>query len=226
MKTLAQGHVGTEDVMGTPLKSKPLPATADAAVARDQPGNAASEGSLVKTGPRPWLQSLGGVFGLRRRSAPPPAAVPVAPVAPAAAEAERPADAPRGTLDALYELAPRLRRAWSAETSTEPGRWSPQNPGLGQSAATACVVHDLLGGEIVEATVATAGGGTVSHFYNEIEGLPIDLTPGDFGAGSAGSPIAARVGYATMRDYVLSLPGVKARYELLRARLAEPTAAA
>jgi hypothetical protein len=125
-------------------------------------------------------------------------------------------------LDALYELAPRLRQAWTAETSTEPGRWSRQDPAMGQGAATACIVQDLIGGTIVEAVAATAGGERVSHFYNEIDGFPVDLTPGELARGSeAPTRVERRDGFGTMRDYLLSLPGMRTRYELLQKRIGE-----
>jgi hypothetical protein len=204
--------------MATPLKSPSQPAVADAAPAATSRTKGERPRELVKSGPRPWLQSLGSVLGLRRHTPPAAAAPgPVESAIPPVAAAD-----PVTALDALYELAPRLRQAWTAETSTEPGRWSRQDPAMGQGAATACVVQDLIGGTIVEAVTVAAGGERASHFYNEVEGFPVDLTPGELQRGSeVTSRVEQRDGFATMRDYLLSLPGMRARYELLRKRVGE-----
>jgi hypothetical protein len=51
------------------------------------------------------------------------------------------------------ELELALRAAWSRETSEDPDEWSPANPSRGQCAVTALVIRELLGGEILIATV-------------------------------------------------------------------------
>jgi hypothetical protein len=116
---------------------------------------------------------------------------------------------------------------WAADTSAAPAQWSPGNPARGQSAVTACIVQDVMGGSIVESVMLTPTGATVSHFCNDVDGLAIDLTPAEFPPGTTATDrVTERPGFATMRDYVLSLPGVAARYELLRSRLRELAAAA
>jgi hypothetical protein len=204
--------------MAIPLKSSLGPAATDAGSAALPQAAGEQPRELVKAGPRPWLESLGSVLGLRRHAPAAAGAADVPPTVPATLPAAV-AD-PVITLDALYELALRLRQAWTAETSSEPGRWSRQDPAMGQGAATACVVQDLIGGTIVEAVAIVAGGERVSHFYNEVEGFPVDLTPGELPRGSeAPTRVERRDGFATMRDYLLSLPGTQARYELLRKRI-------
>jgi hypothetical protein len=152
------------------------------------------------------------------------AATPIEPTAPELSASPETSSSP---LDALYALAPRLRALWSADTSAAPAQWSPANPARGQSAVTACIVQDVMGGTIVEAVMVTPAGATVSHFCNDVDGLAIDLTPAEFPPGTTVTDrVTARPGFATMRDYVLSLPGIEARYELLRGRLGDIAAAA
>lgn len=68
-----------------------------------------------------------------------------------------------------------LRAAWSAGSST---KWTPGNPALGQCSATALVLRDRFGGELLQTPV-----GGLPHFYNRIAGTRVDLTEAQFGAG-------------------------------------------
>jgi hypothetical protein len=65
-----------------------------------------------------------------------------------------------------------IQDAWSEETTSQR---RPDLPSFGQGAATALVIHDLFGGEIVK-TESPSGW----HFYNIIEGERYDLTQGQF----------------------------------------------
>jgi hypothetical protein len=227
---LTQAHVTSEDAMGTPSSKTPAPAGAlDASDAAGAPATASagkSPSNSVSSGPRPWLRGLGDALGLKRRAVPEATAAPAA--APVAVAAPEPLpEVPASPLDALYALAPRLRTLWAADTSAAPAQWSPGNPARGQSAVTACIVHDAMGGSIVESVMLTPTGATVSHFCNDVGGLTIDLTPTEFPPGTTATDrLTQRPGFATMRDYVLSLPGVEVRYELLRNRLRDLAAAA
>lgn len=130
-------------------------------------------------------------------------------------------------LDRLYELAPRLRRAWTAETSLLPGSWSADRPALGQSASTACVLQDLLGGEILESRLVMADGFTYSHFANIVDGLVIDLAQSE--TERAAEVIATpgdHAGFSSMRAYVLAQPGAQRSYAALVARVGSPVASA
>lgn len=57
----------------------------------------------------------------------------------------------------LAALEQAIRCAWSRETSEEPDAWTCENPAFGQCAATARVIRDYLGGEIVVAGVVRDG---------------------------------------------------------------------
>lgn len=83
----------------------------------------------------------------------------------------------------LHEVEAAIRSSWSVETCdpTDEERWTPENPSLGQCAVTALVVHDLLGGELLEAEVHyTDGTRQGFHYWNRLAGVDIDLTRAQF----------------------------------------------
>lgn len=173
-----------------------------------------------------WLRRLSRALRLGGPPAKPatPRTTPSAARAAAVPVAEAVADSP---LDRLYALAPRLRRAWTAETSLLPGSWTADRPAFGQSAATACVLQDLLGGEILESRLVMADGFAYSHFANIVDGLVIDLAQSE--TERAADVVAApgdHADYPSMRDYVLAQPGVWQSYVTLTARIGTPAAAA
>lgn len=111
----------------------------------------------------------------------------------------------------IHELEGLLEEAWSSETSSDPNRWSPANPALGQCAVTALVVQDLLGGELLRGEV-----GNVSHYWNILpSGQEVDLTIGQFGTTK---PTIHNIG-GRSRDYVLSFPATQVRYGILSERV-------
>ena len=61
------------------------------------------------------------------------------------------------TLEALQAA---IRASWSLETCdpTDAAEWTPANPSRGQCAVTALVVHDLFGGQLLEAEVCFHDG--------------------------------------------------------------------
>ena len=83
----------------------------------------------------------------------------------------------------LHDLEVAIRVNWSIETCdpTDVARWTPENAALGQCAVTALVVHDLLGGELLEAEVHYADGSRQGfHYWNRLAGVDIDLTRAQF----------------------------------------------
>ena len=59
--------------------------------------------------------------------------------------------------------------------------WTPDNPARGQCAVTALVVHDLLGGELLEAEVRDPDGSPQGfHYWNRLAGVDVDLTLSQF----------------------------------------------
>lgn len=106
-------------------------------------------------------------------------------------------------------LARAIREAWRASTSAVPEEWSPINPARGQCAVTALVVQDHCGGRLCRAIVNGE-----SHYWNILDdGTEIDLTKDQFER-FAPSEVEFRD-----RDYVLSFPDTRRRYELLRLQL-------
>lgn len=104
-----------------------------------------------------------------------------------------------------------LEGAWCAATSANPLNWTEDNPALGQCAVTALIVQDYFGGILVRAE-----NEGVSHYWNRIGGVEIDLTRSQFIEWTPGDEAERD------REYVLSFPETKRRYELLLARLTEP----
>ncbi|UGT53975.1 YunG family protein [Nocardia asteroides] len=122
---------------------------------------------------------------------------------------------------ALESLRKALEAAWSADTSAS-ADWTDGNPSKGQCAVTACVVHDYLGGDIVNTIAASPDGRTVSHYFNLIDGRPVDLTAEQFPEHTLFSPPTPKTkGFPTTREYCLSYEHTRQRYERLRARVAE-----
>ncbi|MGW6423031.1 YunG family protein [Nocardia sp. NPDC055053] len=121
----------------------------------------------------------------------------------------------------LEALRQAIRSAWSADTSAAVA-WSDGNPSKGQCAVTACVVNDHLGGDILHTTATLPNGDTVSHYFNLIDGRPVDLTSEQFPEHTQFSEPAPKTkGFASTREFCLSYEHTKQRYELLRTRVAE-----
>jgi hypothetical protein len=76
-----------------------------------------------------------------------------------------------------------ISASWSAETCdpTDTADWSAENPSRGQCAVTAMVVHDLFGGELLEAEVHFPDGSRQGfHYWNRLDGVEVDLTREQF----------------------------------------------
>jgi len=85
----------------------------------------------------------------------------------------------------LGEIEAVIRRSWSAETAYAKAGSLARAPelaerGRGQCGATALVVQDLLGGELVIADVTTAGITDTVHYWNRLGTTDIDLTRDQF----------------------------------------------
>src|SRR5436309_819387 len=81
---------------------------------------------------------------------------------------------PRVSLAAVESA---VRQAWDATTSSDPDRWSAENPAWGQCAVTALLVQDFFGGELVRADVQG-----ISHYWTRTpDGREVDLTRDQFG---------------------------------------------
>jgi hypothetical protein len=67
-----------------------------------------------------------------------------------------------------------LSKSWSLATS---GGWAADNPTRGQCNATALLLEELFGGEILKTPLPEG-----DHFYNRINGQRLDLTDSQFEA--------------------------------------------
>ncbi len=91
----------------------------------------------------------------------------------------------------LTGLESAIRASWSLQTCdpTDVPLWTPADPSRGQCAVTALVVHDLLGGELLEAEVDHADGSPQGfHYWNRFAGVDVDLTRCQFADGEVVQP--------------------------------------
>jgi hypothetical protein len=77
-------------------------------------------------------------------------------------------------------IAALIVESWSIETCdpTDAAMWSPTNAARGQCVATAFLLHDLFGGDLLEATVTGADGSAQGfHYWNRLpDHGEVDLT--------------------------------------------------
>ena len=112
----------------------------------------------------------------------------------------------------LHDVECAIRGAWSRDTSDDPDEWSDENPARGQCAVTALLVRELLGGEIVVASVIRDGRRTERHAWNRLpSGIALDLTREQFVGGE-------RLGEASVEEPQLTERHPE-RYEKLRTRV-------
>ena len=118
----------------------------------------------------------------------------------------------------LTGLESAIRASWSIETCdpTDVPEWTPDEPSRGQCAVTSLVVHDLLGGELLEAEVDHADGTRQGyHYWNRFAGVDVDLTRRQFARGEVvraprlverlpDVPWLAHPQYLVFRDRVLA----------------------
>jgi len=127
----------------------------------------------------------------------------------------------------LEGLEAAIRASWSLDTCdpSDAAQWTPANPSRGQCAVTALVVHDLLGGLLLEAEVHRADGSPQGfHYWNRLAGVDVDLTWDQFADGEVveeprlidrlpSAPWLAHDQYLTFRDRVRAALHMPARVE-------------
>ena len=118
------------------------------------------------------------------------------------------------------DLERAIRDAWSDETCdvADLPNWTPENPSRGQCGATSLLVQDLMGGDLLEATVQHPNGTHQGyHYWNRLAGgLDVDLTAKQFAPDEIVQPpivVARAVPGPPLRS--------PERYLLLRARVLE-----
>ena len=125
----------------------------------------------------------------------------------------------RGTsAPTLEQIERALRDSWGSDTcdAHDVDHWTPEHPSTGQCAATAYVVNDYLGGQLLGAEVRNPDGSLQGHHYwNLIDGVEVDLTLEQFVNGEV-------VEQPDVMDRIHPRPEPGAeRYLILRARVAE-----
>ena len=118
----------------------------------------------------------------------------------------------------IHELL--RRHGWQAATAADPAGWSPANPSFGQCAVTALLLNEIAGLEIRRVEAIHPDGTRESHYFNLLDGAPLDPTAAQVPPGSripdaTGAPRTR--GFASTRAYLLSNPDTRARYQRLRA---------
>ncbi|MEK7066312.1 MAG: hypothetical protein AAB965_01925 [Patescibacteria group bacterium] len=105
-----------------------------------------------------------------------------------------------------------LLSAWCAETAQ--GKWTPECPSMIQCAVTALVVQDYFGGEMLRCKMTDGD----SHYWNRLpDGNEEDWTEEQFDYIEA-QPIKSEY-IVREREYVLSFPNTKMRYDLLKEKV-------
>jgi hypothetical protein len=111
----------------------------------------------------------------------------------------------------IKELSFALLSSWGYDTAK--GRWYKDIPALNQCAVTALVVQDYFGGDLLRCKLNDDD----SHYWNDTEGFgELDLTFTQF---AFTEQYAIDDTVVRDREYVLSFPDTKARYEILKKRV-------
>jgi hypothetical protein len=121
----------------------------------------------------------------------------------------------------LADLESAIRASWSLETCdpTDVPTWTPGEPSQGQCAVTALVLHDFLGGQLLEAEVHNADGSQQGfHYWNRFAGVDVDLTRRQFARGEVVQPphLIARLPafpWRAQEQYVIFRDRVRAALE-------------
>lgn len=111
----------------------------------------------------------------------------------------------------IKEFSFALLEAWGSDTAK--GEWRKDIPSLNQCAVTALVVQDYFGGILLRCLLNDGD----SHYWNMTPTFgELDLTFSQF-AYVLQKPVGETI--VRERDYVLSFPDTKKRYEILKERL-------
>jgi len=107
-----------------------------------------------------------------------------------------------------------LERAWTATTTYCPEGWYDQDPAWGQCAVTSVLIAETFGGELLQGRALPPSGIRTSHYWNRIDGVPVDLTWRQFPVGTTLSEERAAT-----RATLIANRWMEARYEELRSNV-------
>ena len=111
----------------------------------------------------------------------------------------------------LEDLWFALQIAWDRDTAK--GDWDSLIPSKNQCAVTALVIQDYFGGKLLRCLMSNGD----SHYWNLVGNIELDLTAQQF-LYMKDYPIKSET-VERDRDYVLSFPDTKCRYEILSGKV-------
>lgn len=128
----------------------------------------------------------------------------------------------------ISDLEKALLKSWCKETSSEPHKWTPQNPAWGQSAVTAALLDDYHHGELLTTKAILPDGSEITHHYNMIRKHYVDLTARQFPKGTIIPPGVPQYSDDSLHFdfpsawlYLLSHEPTRERYKILKEKVAE-----
>ena len=109
----------------------------------------------------------------------------------------------------MQALRAALDTGWAADTAAYPEMWVPDRPSSGHCLIASLLVQDALGGNIRKGRI----NGGETHYWNEVDGLSVDLTSDQFDVIVMDEPPTVR-----RRDDVMTSARTVWRYETLKRR--------
>lgn len=86
----------------------------------------------------------------------------------------------------LFDLRYKIEKSWTRESSFCPEEWSETNPAIGQCAVSSLLLHEILklNGHKYCFQLIKCKVNDRLHYYNEINGVPFDITWKQFPTGA------------------------------------------
>lgn len=105
-------------------------------------------------------------------------------------------------------LTAAIAQSWSAETTSMPDEWSPDNPARGQCTPTSLIVQDYLGGDL-ERLVTSYRGNRETHYRNIVDGQVVDCVRSQYPTDQTFEPAPID---GDIREYVYADNDTRTRY--------------
>jgi hypothetical protein len=121
----------------------------------------------------------------------------------------------------LKKLTTALHNCWTQETSSSPDEWSKDNPARGQCVASALVMQDYLGGDLLRYNV-TSKSIREMHYCNLLDdGTVVDTTGSQYKelVSMKVKPVDLK-GFSSIREKRLADEATNNRYQLLKQSVA------
>lgn len=123
-------------------------------------------------------------------------------------------------MNLLLHLREQLEKAWSINTTFSPEKWSTKNRAVGQCAVSALLLAEAFGGQcvIIAGDIQLPSGEVERHYWNNIEGIDVDLTWRQFPEGSRIVPGSIKI---TKKEHLTDNEQFMERYNELKRRVYE-----